>query len=241
MALTAAQICELARKIAKVTGFTTDSGRILNSVLSDLCQNYDLEICKVTQTFNMNTVMPATGVPSNALSSTWLRSKSRDVFFTISGVPYFPIQRTQQEFDRLVVVPGLQAYPYDYFVDTSVSPNLMSFWPPPSGAYPVTARYYQQMPDITNPETATDVPWFPNQNYLITAVAGRLMQLADDDRADAFLGDDDARSPQGAGTILRKYLKMMDDRGAIPHRVHLDPRLFQPGYANLKNTKNLGW
>lgn len=241
MALTAAQICELARKIAKVPGYQVDSGRILNSVLSDLCQNYDFELCKLTDTFNMNTVVPATGAPGNALSATWLRSKPRDVFYTISGVNYFPTQLEQQEFDRLVLTAGLQSYPYNFYVDTSVSPNQMYFWPPPSGAYPVTARYYQQMPDIASPETATDIPWFPNQNYLITAVAGRLMQESDDDRADSFLGDDDDRFPQGAGTILRKYLKMMDDREAIPHRVELDRRFFRPAWNQLKNTKTIGW
>lgn len=238
MALTSAQICELARKIAKVPGYQVDSGRILNSVLSDLCQNYDLEICKVTQSFNMNTVVPATGVPANALSATWLRSKPRDIFYTIDGVPYFPTQLAQEEFDRLVLSPGLQSYPYFFFVDTSVSPNQMYFWQPPSGAFPVTARYYQQMADIVSPETDASVPWFPNQNYLITAVAGRLMQEADDDRAGTYMSDQD---PQGAPYILRKYLMMMDDRGTIPHRVTLDPRFFRPSWQGLKNTKTIGW
>lgn len=240
MTQTAAQICELARQIAKVPGFTTQSGQFLNLVLSDLCQNYNLEVNRVTDTFSMNTTVPATGAPANALSADWLRSNKDDVFYTILGVNYFPIQDDQAQFDKHVLTAGLQSYPQNFFVDTSVSPSQMYFWPPPSGSYAVTARYFKQRPDIATPETAPDVPWFPNQRYLVTAVAGALMQLADDERADSFLADDDMH-PQGAGTQLRKYLKMQGDTSSSVKRVTLDRQLFSPAWNRLPNTKQVGF
>jgi hypothetical protein len=238
---TAAQICELARQIAKVPKYLTQSGQILNFVLEDLCQNYNLEINRVTDSFSMNTTVPATGAPANALSADWLRSNKDDVFYTIQGVNYFPIQDDQAQFDKHVLTAGLQSYPGFFFVDTSVSPSQMYFWPPPSGAYAVTARYFKQRPDITTPETATDVPWFPNTKYLVTAVAGGLMQLADDERADSFLSDNEDTNPQGAGVLLRKYLKMQGDSSSNVKRVTLDRQLFGTGWNRLPNTKNVGW
>ena len=77
----------------------------------------------------------------------------------------------------------------------------MLFWMPPSGAYHVTLRYYSQMSDIANScRPASTVPWFPDQNYLITRVAGQLMQDADDERWKAYLSD---TKEGGAGWILR--------------------------------------
>jgi hypothetical protein len=44
------------------------------------------------------------------------------------------------------------------------------------------------------------VPWFPNTDYLIQAVAARLMQIANDDRMPTFF--------QLADDTLMRYLKM---------------------------------
>lgn len=241
MTQTAAQICTLARQIAKVPGFAEQSGQFLNLVLSDLCQNYNLEINRVTDTFNMNTTMPATGAPTNALSANFLRSNKDDVFYTISGVPYFPVQDDQAQFDAHVLTAGLQSYPYYFFVDTSATPNTIAFWPPPSGAYAATVRYFKQRDDITTPESSSTVPWFPNANYLVTAVAGMLMRISDDERAEAFLSDDEEKSSQGAGVILRRYLKMVGDSSSRVNTVTLDRRLFNNNCNRLKNTKNIGW
>lgn len=238
---TAAQICELARQIAKVKGFATQSGQVLNFVLSDLCQNYNLEINRVTDTFNMNTVMPASGGAANALSADFLRTNKDDVFYTISGVPYFPIQDDQAQYDHHVLTAGLQSYPQFFFVDTSVSPSQMYFWPPPSAVFPVTARYFKQRPDITTPEESSDVPWFPNHTYLVRATAGMLMQISDDERAEAFLSSDEDAHPQGAGSMLRKYLTMQGDSSSRVNRVTLDRRLFSAGWDRLPNTKSIGW
>ena len=113
------------------------------------------------------------------------------------------------------------------------------YWPA-GGAYPATVRYFSQMPDIATPETSTTVPWFPNTNYLIRRVAGEVMLLTDDDRASQFLGDNDEATPQGAGTLLRKYLTLQDDPEGRVKRVQYDRRFFK-GPSILKNTKIVGW
>ena len=121
-------------------------------------------------------------------------------------------------------------------LETNATPVLY-VWPPASGSYPLTIRYQPQMPDIATPETSTDVPWFPNQKYLINRLAGELMMLTDDDRATAYLGN----NPQGAEGILTKYLKMKDDGEGHAHRVQLDRRYFGSRFNKLPNTKLIGW
>ena len=54
MALSAQQICDLARQVAKGGGgFASQSGQLLNSILADLCQKYDLDLAKKTLNFNL--------------------------------------------------------------------------------------------------------------------------------------------------------------------------------------------
>lgn len=235
--LTISQIVTLAAKQAKVPGYLEIAGQYYNLLMQELCMNYDLEINKVTDTFDMSTAAPPA---SNALSDDWLRSKMNDVFYTIQGVNYFPIQRSQQEYDRFVQQAGMQGYPTDFYVDVSVSPSLMYFWPAPSGAYPITARYFKSRPDVASPETSTDYPWFPQQNIILQILTGRLMLLSDDERASRFLADDD-NIPEGGFTMLRKYLKLEGDKSAIPNAVTLDRRRFGTSFDRLRNTKTLGW
>lgn len=239
MAMTAAQIVTLACQIAKCPGYTSQAGQMLNLALQDLAQTYNLEILKVTDTFNMATSAPPA---ANALSATWLRSKKDDVFYTILGVNYFPIQVDQAGYDKLVQQSGMQAYPSIFYVDTSTSPANMYFWAPPSGAYPVTARYYSLPADIATPESSSSVPWFPNQDYLVTRLAGQMMQITDDDRAQAFLADDEEQFPHGAGSILRRYLKLQSDETSFAKTVTLSrSRFYNSNYARLRNTKQIGW
>ena len=149
---------------------------------------------------------------------------------------------------------GLSNFPVFYWTDMSLSGVTNSasgsggvavpvalFWQVPSGAYPVTVRYFSQMPDISTPETSTAIPWFPNQTYLRTRVAGELMKITDDERADAFLSADEDRHPQGAGVMLRKYLQMKDDRSTRTRTVTLDRRRFGTSFDRLRNTKQVGW
>lgn len=103
-------------------------------------------------------------------------------------------------------------------------------YPPPSGAYPVTIRYQRMMPPIAD---TTKVPWFPNEEFLITRLSARMMDISDDSRAEVLM----ARS----SAVLRRYLGEKDDDRTRAKTVTLDRRIFGPSYRTLPNTKNIGW
>lgn len=247
MALTAAQIIDLSTQMAKCSGFTSQALAFLNAALQELAQDYDFDVIRKTATFNFTTSGSgngyAPGSGPNAMPADFLRLHRRGAFYFITQVPYKLIGVTQEEFDAFVQQPGLQSYPYLAYVDvTQVAgqqPGLY-VWPPASGAYPATIRYNPQMPDITD---TSQVPWFPNSNYLYTRVAGELMKVTNDDRWQGFIGDADPAKdqPGSACSILRAYLKMKDDPETAAKTVTLDPRLFKPNIANVRNTKQIGW
>lgn len=255
MPLQAQQIVSLALQIAKCPGFTSQGGQFLNSLLQDLCQNYDLDAALGTLSFTFNSGTAGSGAGQGQgsgpyqLPANYLRTQVKDgkdeFFYTIQGVPYPLIQVTKAEYDWLVQTPGFQSYPYNYATDLSTVATLgyaeLFVWPPASGAYAATLKYYQLMPDITTPETSTTVPWFLNTQVLIRGTAGYLMQLTGDDRIEQFLGDDDERYPLGIGTILKKYLKNVEDREGAVHTVGKDRRRWGRPFDQLKNTKNIGW
>ena len=245
MSLTAAQIIDLSTQMAKCPGFTDQALKLLNATLQELAQDYDFNVIRKTYTFNFSTSAAgngyAPGSGPNVVPPDFLRLHRRGSFYTIVQVPYKLIGVTQEEFDAFVQQPGLQSYPYLAYVDvTQVAgqqPGLY-VWPPASGTYPATLRYNPQMPDITDTSTT---PWFPNSNYLYTRVAGELMKIANDDRWEAFLSDNEEQHPGGAGVILRKYLTMKDDPETAAKTVTLDPRLFKANIATVRNTKQIGW
>ena len=258
---TAAQLVAKACRIARAPAFLTDAGDLLNSVLADLCQTYDFDTCRGVVNFNFNALFggddysadfnsdygpPLVGGQNSgpySLPSDWLRSRRDDVFYTINGVKYVMINVDMAEFDGLVQQAGLASYPQNYTVDhsvqgdgTSIQP-VMYVWPPPAGGYPVTARYQRQMPDIVNPSTSTAIPWFPNQTYLLTRLAGEVMRLTNDKRTDDYLGE----GPVGAQGLLNRYLKLVNDDEDRAKRVTLDRRFFSNDFFRLKNTKTIGW
>lgn len=244
----AQQIVSLACQIAKCPAYTSQAGIFLNNVLRDLAQHYDFDIIRKTYNFNFNPAAAGGGYAVGSgpfpMPADFLRLHRKGSFYTINGVPYPLIGVEESQFDSFVQQSGLASYPSMGFVDLSAMgtggvANLF-VWTPAAGAYPVTIRYNPQMPDIATPETSTDAPWFPNYTYLITAVAGELMKITNDDRLVAFLGED---QPLSAPTILRKYLIMKDDpETAGVKTVELDPRLFGRGNFNrLPNTKTVGW
>jgi hypothetical protein len=237
--LTAQTICDLARQIAKCPGYTTQSGNFLNMILEELAQSFDFESIKGT--FNFNLASGSNG--PYALPADWYRGIDKSIFYTISGVPYPMVNIEEDEFDNLVTTAGLNGFPIYYMTDMSQTPPTMSVWPPASGAYPVTARYFKASPTITTPETSSSVPWFPSSSYLLTRLAGELMKITNDDRVMAFLGnaDEDKDTSGSATDILRKYMKMEGDRGGKVHTVQLDRRLFGFSWDRLPNTKQIGW
>jgi len=255
MPLTSAQIVALATQDARVPGMTSQAGQIMNMVLSDLCQTYDFDLTKKTYNFNFNSSqINSLGQAYQNLPSDYLRGIRNESFYVISGVPYPMIPCDLEEFDMLVEQAGLANFPVFYATDMSLmgvtnsasgsggsAVPVMLFWQVPSGAYPATVRYFSQMADISTPETSPLVPWFPNQTYLRRRIAGELMALSDDERADSFLTDNEEKSSQGAGVILRKYLQMKDDKGTRVKTVQLDRRRFGTSFDRLRNTKTIGW
>src|SRR6266576_949281 len=227
MALSSAQIVGLATQIAKCPSFTVQAGQFLNSALSDLCQSYDFEVARAVYNFVFNSLVGNQSGPY-VLPSDWLRAKNKDVFYTINGVAYPMIKIELDQFDWLVQQAGLQSFPSYFTTDTSVSPPNMYVWVPPSGSFPVTARYYRQMPDIDAPESSNAVPWFPHKDYLITRVAGDLMKITNDDRSGEYLGEQPGGKDMvpGAGWLVKHYLQMQGDRQDIPNKVELDRRMF---------------
>lgn len=246
MPITSAQIVSLATQAAKCPGFVSQAGQLLNAILSDLAQTYDFEINVKTFsfTFDTSTIYQQNdpGAGPNILPSDYLRAKNRENIYYIQGVRYVLIIVEQWEFDALVQTAGWSSYPQLGYADLALQAPFagqkgLMVWPPASGAYPVQIRYYAQPTDITTPETSSTVPWFANQNYLITRLTGELMKLTNDDRLEAFLGDGD----QGAVGILRKYLQLKDDPEGRVKTVDLDRRRFGSSFRSLPNTKIIGW
>ncbi len=263
MALSSQQLIALAVQVAKARNMTSQAGQLLNAILSDLCETYDLDVAKGTFNFvfNPGLVTSATEFPNvnlgggpYPLPSTYLRACKDEVMWFLQGVPYPLIPVDLAEFDWQVQQAGNQSYPYLWATDMSQTPPVGVVWPPPSGAFPVMVRYYQQMPDIGSgltsangwaagsaaPESSAVVPWFPNQRYLMKQLSGMLMEITDDERSQTFLGDGDPNNP-GAQSILRHYLQLKDDSGNRAKRVTLDRRRFSTAFSSLPNTKKVGW
>lgn len=251
MAQTAAQICSLARQIAKCPKYLTQSGQLLNVILEELAQDYDFEVSRKTATGNFVTTSVSgpgnqyiAGCGPNPLPADFLRAERNEIIWYLQGVRYVLINFDQAQFDMQVQTAGFTSYPVNYYVDMADTPaSVPNFyvWPPASGQYPWTCRYFPQKSDITTPETSATAPWFPNQMYLITRLAGELMRITNDDRAAAFLGDSEENGVIGAGAILRKYLRMKDNPEDRVDTVKLDRRRFGKSFYNLPNTKLVGW
>lgn len=251
MPLSSSQIISLACMDAKAPGYTDQAADLLNMILSDLCETYDLDVARGTYTFNFQPGLITTSTYPNItpgggpypLPADFLRmTTDKSAIWFLQGVPYPMIACDLEEYDNFVQQAGLQSYPYIAATDMSTAPpngpaaNLV-VWPPASGAYPVQIRYFRQMPDISNAATASTVPWFPNQAYLRTRLAGELMRITDDNRYKEFLGD----GPEGAQGILRRYLRLKDDSTDRAQMVTLDRRLFGNHFNALPNTKVVGW
>jgi hypothetical protein len=244
MPLSSAQIVTLAVQRAKTPGMLQQAGQTLNVILAELCQNYDLADARATFTFffNLGGNAQNTGQGPYILPSNYLRTQGGKQFYTYNFQPYKMQVVEQWEYDLLTQQPGFNDFPRDFYVDMSQSPPQEFVWPSPSISVPVTVRYFQQMADITSPEISGVVPWFRNQQYLLTRLTGEMMQIADDERAADFLTDDPQRNPQGAGVILRRFLNMKDDPEGRAKTVELDGRRFGgDAWSKLPNTKTIGW
>jgi hypothetical protein len=238
MALTSAQIVSLATQIARCPGYTSQAGQLLNSLLSDLAQTYDFALARTNVVITLNSG-GFSGSGPYPLPTDFLRALPDGVFFVLNGITYYLTPIDLDEYDALPQTIGFMSYPSSYATNMELSPPTMLVWPPASGSYLTTVRYYKQPADIALPESSSVVPWFPNTDYLTTRLAGELMKLTNDDRVSTFLVDSGRENDMSAPAILRRYLKMKDDRESRAQTVKHDPRVFGRGTAGLKNTKKV--
>ncbi|MCI0564282.1 MAG: hypothetical protein MN733_37895 [Nitrososphaera sp.] len=225
MPMTASQIVTHATQIARVPGMTLQAGRILNQILTELLQEYDLAIALHTQTINVNASGANNGTGPYSLPDDYMRMASRGATYTINNIPYVLVQISLVQFDALINQTGLSSYPYNFTTDVSTTPPVFFVYPPPQLSIDIQMRYYGTLPEIASPETSAVVPWFTNQNYLVNRLTGELMRIAGDQRADAILGD----GPSGCVGILRRWLNLQGDREDAANVMQLDRRYFGPG------------
>lgn len=229
MPLSAQQIIAYALQIAKAPGFTQQAGDFLNAHLRSLALDYDFDINRATTIISISSGYAGTPV-WYPLPASYLRA--REVFYNVSGTVYTLNQIPLEEFDMLFTGQGVSNFPAQFATDISQTPAVMAFYPPSSISTDVTVRHYSLPTDITNPSASTVVPWFPDQRYLITALAADIMQLTDDDRYDKTLNS--------ADEMLRRYQRMDNDDEGYAKTVSLDRRRFR-STANLKPTKTTGF
>ena len=236
MPLSAAQIVQQACQNAQVPGYIIQGSNLLNVILQELYQDYDTTASQADFYFNLPTGVDTFGRATMPFPADYLRAKPNDCFYWIQGVPYELIPIDLAQMDMMVVTAGLSNFPISFAVDTSKDPAVAYFWMPPSGSYPALVRYQAKMPDVPVPADTT-IPWFRNQNYLLTRLTGELCKIADDDRYQTLLGD----QPGGADWMLGKYLKMQGDNENRAKFVKLDRRRFGSSFDRLRNTKQVGW
>lgn len=213
MPLTSAQIISRACTIAKCPGYTVQAGIYLNMVLASLCQEYDFDYIKQTQTITL------TDAAGYALNDDHLRTK--EVFYNVNGSIFYLFQIPIETYHALFTGPGVSNYPNKFAIDVSTDPNTILFYPPPSITQNVTVNYYPQMEDIDEPETSTDIPWFTNQEYLVRKLAALLMLETDDERQPLF--------ERQSADILNKILTMKDDKEGFSDTIKLSRERFRTG------------
>jgi hypothetical protein len=218
MAMTIAEICSLARQIAKApAGYTVQSGQFYNLVCRDLLWHRDLR---------MNLQMETIAVPANsngpfAGASNYLRTY--DMWYLINGQPFFMDPVELSKYDTELQAPQLSDFPYEFAVDSSPQaqqlPQLIYIYPQANTPLSVTHRYFGTQPEILNPESNNSVPWFDDQDYLVHATAQKLMALTDDTRYLEFM--------KVGEQMLRKHLIMEGDKSNLTARIKLDPQLYR--------------
>jgi hypothetical protein len=225
--LTSAQIVTAACEIAKAPGFTQRGGQYLNLTLQDLVLHRDLKMLRKQNSIPLS-------VGSNGpftLETDYLRTY--DLFYTVNNFPYFLYALSQEEYDQLFKDPSIANYPYAYTTDLTATQipgtaGQLFIFPQSNTPLTLTHRYMVQMPDIVTPESSSSTPWFPDQNYLISATAMRLMQSTDDQRYETFKKD--------CEDMLRTHIIMDGDEQKVVKEIRLDPQRFHMN-RTLRPTK----
>jgi hypothetical protein len=134
MALTAAQICNIARNRAKATGYLTASGQYLNLALQEIALTGDYEAAKAPFNFNTSGALAPIGNLQAQLASgpfplplDYLRAKKGDIhLFWVQGFPVRLEPIDLEEFDGLVQQAGFQNIPVFWVTDMSVQREAVS-------------------------------------------------------------------------------------------------------------------
>lgn len=239
MAMTSAQIIALACQKAKIPGFASQAGIMLNSILQELAQEYDLACNLFTTTIVVSGSAAQQGMGPYNLPANYLRMAVDELTYVVSQIPYLMTQITLAEMDIQINVAGAANYPNRFATDVSVNNPVpyLYIWPPPIIVIPMMLRYFGTQPDISTPETSTTVPWFPCQNYLNTRLLGELYALNGKlDMAGTYLGD----SPLGAPGILRRWLQLQGDKEMTGSQIVMDRRFFGGGGQSFPPSKITG-
>lgn len=230
MSITAAQIVADACAIAKCPGFTSQGGRALNLVLSDLVLHRNLKVNLVSTTI----AIPANSNGPFNLESDYLRTY--ELMYYIEDQPYFLQPSNRAQFDSEPNKSTTSNYPYEWATDLSPVANgglaLLYIYPQSNQNLTMNHRYMVQRADITTPETSSTVPWFSDQDYLVHATAMRLMRITDDARYDRFVAD--------CERMLQIHLLTEGDEQQVVKEVKLDPRRFRTA-GSLRPTKLDPW
>jgi hypothetical protein len=230
--LTSQQIVTLACQIAKCPGFLTQGGQFLNMTLEDLWLHRDLKINRKTEQI----AVQANNFGPFVLPQNYQRTY--DLFFQQNNLPYFLNPISTEEYDQEFKDPSIANYPYEFMTilydevqalqQVPPSAGQLFIYPQSSGTISLTHRYMVKQPDIASPESSAVIPWFPDQDYLISATAKRLMQVTDDTREAEY----EARCDK----MLRIHIIMEGDEQQVVKSVRLDPRRFHSN-RSLKPTK----
>lgn len=238
MALTATQIINLALSTVKAPGYVTIAQQQLNVLLADLADTQDLDLCRGIYTINL-IIDNGSGNGSGpyTLPSDYKRAERDGVRYVYNGVPYILKNIDLTEYYEQVQQAGIATFPVFFATDTSnqgmipAENPILWVWPPSSIAVPMSVQYRRRLPDIGNFDTT--IPWFPHQGFLIKKLEAVMADIVDDSRADAL----DIK----AMSMLERFMKLTNDDEGRAKRVTLDSRRFGSSYAQLPNTKLIGW
>ena len=241
MALTANQIVSLTCQALKVPGFTTQCQQLLNVVLADLSDTQDLDLCRNVYSGITMAIDNGSGNGSGPyyLPLDYKRAERDGVWYDYNGVPYKLISIDLAEYYNQVQQAGIATFPVFYATDTSPlaatppTQPIIYVWPPSSIAVPLYVQYRRLLPDINFTTGGNNVPWFPNQDYLMAELKAQLADLVDDARAPEFR--------RNAIDKLNRFMKLTNDDEGRAKTVALDRRRFGSTYSQLPNTKLIGW
>jgi hypothetical protein len=230
MALTYAQIVDLATQEAKVPGYTNQAGLHLNMILQDLALNYNLDV-RHNDSYTFQTINTPQEGPY-ALPDDYLRHVANEARYVVNGTPFNMFQVPLHKYKEQFIGEGIGTYPEFFAIDIGDTGANLFLWPPPNGSYTIEFPYYQKHEFVSDPATNDTVPWFPMSSYLVKELGARLASGNDDSRAEKLSFE--------AKEMLKDYVTMKDDKEGYAQTINLDRNNF-PGRGRLRGIKSNPW